>query len=84
MAEKTASYVDIDSLPLMHRGATRWPYDEWANIPTGKALEVTELLDGRKPRQSPPYRVALERRGLIAVVRGSRLWVARPKLEAQP
>lgn len=86
MAEQkaTAGYIDISEIPVSTR-TRKYPYQEWAAIPPGKALEVTELLDGRKPSYVYQALVDYFRRhelGLVCMVRNGHVWVARP--EAAP
>lgn len=84
MAEQktTADYIDISEIPGRPGAKPKWPYDEWAKIPPGRALEVTDLLDGTPPRSLAVAVKSYWRRhdlGLVCMIRNDRAWIARPK-----
>jgi hypothetical protein len=88
----TDGHIDIGEIPgrLPRPGSrTAYPYDEWAKIPPGKAVEITLLLRSRHPqgvgRTLTRYFEA-HNMGLHAVLRQEagqwRMWVIRPPKEA--
>ena len=71
-------YIDIEDIPGgPHR---KYPWGEWAAIPEGKALEVTEVLDGVAPHIFCAGGVGMaERRGLKLSYRGKRVFIRKEK-----
>lgn len=74
-------YIDIEEIPTSNRTG-KFPYQEWVAIPPGKALEVTELLDGRRAAN---FRTAVvqyfrhHEMGLVCMIRKGHVWIARPE-----
>ena len=74
-----SDYISIDEIP--HRGnATHYPYAEWLKIPEGKALEITEQLNGKTVaivRTIIAQYLRSHDLSLVVMMRGERLFVAR-------
>lgn len=71
-------YIDIEDIPSGAR--SRYPWDEWANIPEGKAIEVTKLLNGQPPGNfTAGNRHTAQDRGLRLMKRGERAYVLKEK-----
>ena len=72
-------YINIEDLPGGPRNR-KYPWDEWAAIPEGKALEVTKVLDAVAPHIFCAGGAGMAgRRGLRLSYRGERAFVFREK-----
>lgn len=79
-----SKYIDMTELPAFKYPGRPpvWPYGEWEAIPEGQALEITDLLNGRKVTNVASH---LSRHfgghdlGLKVSTWNGRLWVGRPK-----
>lgn len=75
-----SKYISVDDIPGNAGKRNRYPYDEWVKIPDGKAVEVTELLDGVKiqsARNAIHQYISVHRLPLRTVSRGERLFIVR-------
>ena len=86
MMEERPAYISIEDIP--RSGVIppdAHPYEEWErDIPEGKALEITDRINGRKPKHvRATIAAALKRKGLLIVVinRKDRLFIAKPGVE---
>lgn len=81
-------FIDTADIPNMgggRRGNWRWPYVAWEQgIPAGKALEITDELNGTTPVHAAQiirhFIVGHPDLGLSfrSVQRGERLWIVKP------
>ena len=85
--EEQPTYIPIEDIPrsgIIPPDAH--PYDEWARtIPEGMALEITNRIDGRTPKNArATIAIALKRKGLsiIVVNRKERLFILHPRAPA--
>ena len=74
-------YIDIDDLPTVTREG-KWValFEEWGNIPPGKALEITGLLKGKANPSGTATSInaSLTRRNITGIrtsVRSGRLFI---------
>ena len=71
-------YIDIDDIPVGHN--RKYPWEEWAAIPEGKALEVTKFLNGRTPQSFCAGNAGMaEKRGLKLSYRDKRVFLRKEK-----
>ena len=81
-----SKYIDVDDIP--GAGTSRrnkYPYDEWLAIPDGRAVEITELLDGVKivnVRATLHQHIRANRLPLRIVSRGERLFILKDTAKA--
>ena len=72
--------MDIKDIPAHAGSKSKYPWAEWAKIPEGKALEVTEFLNGRTAQQlCAGCRPQALRHGLIFRQRGERVFLFKEK-----
>ena len=70
-------YIDIEDIPRTVR-TTKYPWKEWAKMPRGQALEITDDLHCA-PQSFVTNRVQSKRHNLILILRKDRVWVAKEK-----
>ena len=72
-------YIDIKEIPVSRGNMEKWPYRDWArDIPPGKALELTDQLNGASPAgTASTLHQAFKRMNspLKAIRRGDRLFI---------
>ena len=72
-------YIDTASLG----GRDKWPWEDWGKtIPEGKALEITDQLNGTLPKTMATRTATAYRYGLKVIRRGERIWIAKEKTSA--
>ena len=73
-------YIDIEDIPGHGNLGGKYPWEEWANIPEGKALEVTEFLNGSPSSGfTAGNRHTAQAYGLRLMKRGERAYVVKEK-----
>lgn len=71
-------YLDIEDLPGPKGRNRKYPWDEWAAIPEGKMIEVSEHLNGRSPQSfCAGNRNMAKQRGLSLRMRAGRVYILR-------
>ncbi len=82
----TLELVDLEDLPVPTRSVA-WPYEKWdAEIPPGKAIEISGQLKGRKASTVASTIMMTARRkkfSIRAMVRNNRIWIYKEAEEIE-
>ena len=73
-------YIDLKDIPGAGERKRKYPWGEWAAIPEGKALEVTEFLDGQSTNSfCASNRLMAHQRSLRLTTRNGRVFIIKEK-----